>query len=160
MRSSRASLRACTWMLGLLLLGQAGCGDGSTGTSDPESETVSGVDADANGVRDDVERYIDLTYPDAPTRNALRQYGKAAQSTIIHAGDPTLSITYAAERFRAIECLMARRPNDFPTVFSDVRSRILNTTARTQAYLQADGQVAAATPSLLPASQWWSACTS
>ncbi|GKS57940.1 hypothetical protein YTPLAS18_14670 [Nitrospira sp.] len=120
---------------------------------------MAGADSDRNGVRDDIDAYIDQTYADAGTRTALRQYGRAVQGAMLDADNAVLSLTHAIERFRAIECVMARRPNDFPAVFSDLRSRILDTDARTKAYLQADGQVKANTPSLLPADRWLSACT-
>lgn len=148
------------WVLLCLgLLAGGACSNNDSNPSDPNTATVAGVDTDSDGVRDDVETYIDQTYSDTPTRNALRQLAKAAQSTMIDAGNAGLSATHAAERFRAIECLMAQRPNDFPSVFADLRGRILNTTLRTNAYLQADGQVAATTPAMLPADRWLSVCT-
>lgn len=118
----------------VLCLALTGCGNGTSESSDPSVATVAGVDADADGIRDDVESYIDQTYADTATRNALRQYAKAAQSAMVDAGNAALSTTHAVERFRAIECIMGQRPNDFPTVFSDLRARILNTTLRTNAY--------------------------
>ncbi len=143
----------------VLCLMLVGCGSGGSETLDPSVATVAGADADADDVRDDVETYIDQTYGDAPTRDALRQFAKAAQRTMLDAADAGLSATHAVERFRALECLMARRPDDFPALFAELRARILNTTLRTNASLQADGHVAAATPSLLPADQWLTACT-
>lgn len=151
--------KAVVVLLCLGLLAATACSKSDSNPSDPNTSTVAGVDADSDGVRDDIETYIDQTYSDTPTRNALRQFAKAAQSAMIDAGHAGLSGTHAAERFRAIECLMAQRPDEFPSVFTDLRGRILNTTLRTNAYLQADGQVAAATPALLPADQWASACT-
>ena len=144
----------------LFILGLTACGSDDD-TPPDTTATVAGVDADNDGVRDDIETYIDQTYSggtDGPTRDALRQYAKAAQAAMLEAGDQARSVTHAQERFRAIECLMARRPVDFPTVFSDLRARILNTDARSKAYLQADGQVTATQIALLPADQWPAAC--
>ena len=144
----------------LFILGLTACGSDDD-TPPDTTATVAGVDADNDGVRDDIETYIDQTYSggtDGPTRDALRQYAKAAQAAMLEAGDQARSVTHAQERFRAIECLMARRPSDFPTVFSDLRARILNTDGRSKAYLQADGQVTATQIALLPADQWLSAC--
>ena len=53
---------------------------------------------------------------------------------------------------------MARRPADFHLVFVELRARVLNTTARSAAYLQADNYVTAGNVPLLPADQWVSAC--
>ena len=127
------------------------------------TEGIAGVDADANGVRDDVDRYIDTTYADQASvelKKALRQYAKAVQSSLVDADSQALSLTHATERFRALECLMARRPRDFHTVFVDVRAQLLNTSSRSAAYLKADDQVKTSTIPLLPADQWITACQS
>src|SRR4029077_17545529 len=43
--------------------------------------TVAGIDSDTDGIRDDVQRYIALAYPDsARTRAALTQTTRAVQS--------------------------------------------------------------------------------
>ena len=112
-------------------------------------------------MRDDVETYIDATYP-APahtdTNKALRQYAKAAQSSILDANDTSLSVMHVTERFRALECLMARQPSDFHPIFVELRARILDTNPRSAAYLKADGQAATVNLPLLPADQWGGAC--
>ncbi|MBL8038410.1 MAG: hypothetical protein JNN16_12990 [Nitrospira sp.] len=138
-------------------------GENAPLSSPIQTETVAGVDADTNGVRDDVDRYIDTTYADqasADLKKAVRQYARAVQSSLIDAGSPTLSLTHATERFRALECLMARRPRDFHTVFVDVRAQLLNTSSRSEAYLKADDQVKTASIPVLPADQWVTACQS
>jgi hypothetical protein len=145
---------------GLLIFSLTACGNGDDSPGDTTA-TVAGVDADNDGVRDDVETYIDETYSggtDGPTRDAMRQYAKAAQAAMLDAEDQARSVTHADERFRAIECLMATRPTNFPTVFSELRARILNTDLRSKAYLQADAQVTATPIALRPADQWQSAC--
>ncbi|HSA86091.1 MAG TPA: hypothetical protein VLE46_07905 [Nitrospira sp.] len=104
---------------------------------------------------------VDTTYPAAvqgDANRALRQFARAAQATMIDASEPVPSVTHAAERFRALECLMARRSGDFHLIFVDLRARLLNTTARPHAYLQADEHVRARNLALLPADQWVGAC--
>ena len=150
--------------MGLLSGLLVSCSGGNSQSSTPnQTESIAGVDADANGVRDDVDRYIDTTYPDqasADLNKALRQYAKAVQSSLVDADSGTLSLTHATERFRALECLMARRPRDFHTVFVDVRAQLLNTPSRSEAYLKADDQVKTENIPLLPADQWMTACRS
>ena len=145
-----------------LAVGLTSCsGDSSQTPPAAAQETVAGVDANGDGVRDDIEAYIDTTYP-APAQGdinrALRQFARAAQATMIDASEPVPSVTHAAERFRALECLMARRPGDFHLIFVELRARLLNTTARSLAYLQADEHVSARNLALLPADQWMGAC--
>jgi hypothetical protein len=138
-------------------------GENSPSSSPNQTESLAGVDADANGVRDDVDRYIDTTYADqasADLNKAIRQYAKAVQSSLVDADSPAQSLTHATERFRALECLMARRPREFHTIFVDVRAQLLNAPSRSEAYLKADDQVKAANIPLLPADQWMTACQS
>ncbi len=138
-------------------------GGSSTSTSPNQTESIAGVDADANGVRDDVDRYIDTTYGgqvNADLNKAIRQYAKAVQASLVDADSHTRSLAHATERFRALECLMARRPDEFHTIFVDIRAQLLNTPSRSEAYLQADEQVKTANILLLPADQWVTACQS
>lgn len=159
-------IHAGVWGVGMLLLSSllTACGSGdqaSPATNTTTTPTVAGVDANADGVRDDIETYIDTTYPVAvqnDTNKALRQYAKAVQSTIIHADDPSLSVIHATERFRALECLMARRATDFHPIFVELRARLLDTRARSNAYLKADDQVKAVNIPVLPADKWGTAC--
>lgn len=145
-----------------LAVGLTSCGSDSSDVPPPAAqENLAGPDVNGDGVRDDVEAYIDTTYP-APgqgdTNRALRQFARAAQATILDASDSTRSAAHATERFRALECLMARRPTDFHLVFVELRARVLNTTARSLAYLQADDHVRPGNLPLLPADQWVGAC--
>lgn len=137
--------------------------ENSTSASPSQTESIAGVDADANGVRDDVDRYIDTTYAgqvNADLNKAVRQYAKAVQLSLVDADSHTLSLTHATERFRALECLMARRPDEFHTIFVDIRAQLLNTPSRSETYLKADDQVKTANIPLLPADQWVTACQS
>lgn len=136
------------------------CGSGDQAPP-ASTTTLAGVDANGDGVRDEIESYLDTTYPVSTqneTNKALRQYAKAVQSSVIHADDPAASITHATERFRALECLMGRRPTDFHPLFVELRARLLNTAARSDAYLKADDQVKGADLPLRPMEQWVAQC--
>ncbi|PTO97148.1 hypothetical protein CWO08_05340 [Vibrio sp. 10N.286.48.B8] len=45
--------------------------------------TLVGVDNDDNGIRDDIERYIDINYLELDQKQAVEQYVKALQQTLI-----------------------------------------------------------------------------
>jgi hypothetical protein len=139
----------------------AACGSETATSSTASTTSLAGADANNDGVRDDIESYIDTTYPvpaNLDTNKALRQYAKATQSSIIDSSDAGKSVTHAAERFRALECLMSRHPTDFHPLFVELRARILDTLPRSEAYLNADRHAVAANISLLPADQWAGAC--
>ena len=57
-----------------------------------EKATVEGLDIDNDGVRDDIQRYIDATYPNSPEkRAALKQIAIAGQQMMVavHKGNKT-----------------------------------------------------------------------
>jgi len=141
----------------LLLALCAGCGSETSSPPAAAASSLAGTDANNDGVRDDIEVYINSTAADANTKKALRQYAKAAQSSILDANDAGKSIAHVTERFRALECLMART-SDFHPTFVELRARILDTNPRSEAYLKADSQAAAENLPLLPADQWVNQC--
>ena len=144
----------------------SGGGGGQTGLPpDPGPAgmaTLAGIDSNNNGVRDDVERYIALTYPadtDASARAALTQFTKAVQVSLLEAADPIASKVHANERIGALQCLLAKRPTDAETIFTALRDAILNTAARTKAYSTADDQLGGFTLPISSPEQWSSFCT-
>lgn len=80
-------------------------GENAPSSSLNQTESLAGVDADANGVRDDVDRYIDTAYADqtsADLNKAVRQYARAVQSSLVDADSQTQSLTHATERFSSL----------------------------------------------------------
>ena len=101
--------------------------------------TLAGIDSDNDGVRDDVQRWIVMTYPNsAKTRAALRQDAIALQKYIIDSANPTLTYQHALEDDKATDCLEYIRPNDFYNVVVDLEAVVVNTPQRSRAYLRAD----------------------
>lgn len=105
--------------------------------------TLEGIDSDADGVRDDVQRYIATTHPDSEkTRAILTQYAKALQKALLDAGSKELSMQNAEKINLTSEC------GDFilsievyRNILKKLRPEILNTDARSKAYLQYDDQL-------------------
>ena len=99
--------------------------------------TLVGVDADADGVRDDIQRYIAINHPNsAKARAALTQYAKVVQAALLDANDKVKSVQHGEEVSKAAECLgyilgsadaayQARMP---------LREVALNTDERNRAY--------------------------
>ena len=116
-------------------------------------QTLAGIDANNNGVRDDVERYIMLTYPDSEkVQQALMQYARAMQKALLDAGDKEKSMQHFEEVERAAACLWYTSDSLDKSInmSNDVLSVILNTDERNYAYFQyADqlgGEVFGTTP--------------
>lgn len=45
--------------------------------------TLAGIDADSNGIRDDVERFIDRHYETEPQKRAVRQLARTFQESLL-----------------------------------------------------------------------------
>jgi len=101
--------------------------------------TLEGIDSDKDGVRDDVQRWIALTYPNSEkTREALTQIIKARQRTLLDAADPVKSHQNAIDRNRRTDCLSYVRPDDFYNHMSESKAIMLNTYLRSKTWVQAD----------------------
>lgn len=58
--------------------------------------TLAGIDSDNDGVRDDVQRWIVINYPNSQkTRAALVQEVKLDQQFLLNAADPNISLNIA-----------------------------------------------------------------
>ena len=138
--------------LSLLLAVPAGAGD--TLPPDPGAAgkaTLEGIDSDGDGVRDDIQRYIALTYPDSrKVRLALTTLAITQQDALRDAGDKAASINHARRQHRALECLEFLRGYDSMQLWKPLLARIFNTKLRSRAYVaynrQLAGQVFVATP--------------
>ncbi|GJL77030.1 MAG: hypothetical protein NPINA01_00190 [Nitrospinaceae bacterium] len=108
--------------------------------------TLEGIDSDNDGVRDDLQRYIALTYTDsAKVRALLNQHVKILQQSLIDADDKNLSIQHSLEKNRAYKC------RDFLEWVLNIRLRdpslglvaeTMNTIERSRAYIKYNGQLA------------------
>lgn len=172
-------------ILGVLVLAGvcsiSGCGSGSSGsgavssttTPSPTPDTsglppdpgvngkltLAGVDADADGVRDDIQRYIALTYPNsAKARAALTQATKLMQSELLDASDKSKSMQHAVEDDRSGECLASLRPDDFVNIERALEAKFLNTEERIRAYLKYNDQLGGEVFSGKPLSEWKTSC--
>ena len=109
---------------------------------DEGKKTLEGIDSDGDGVRDDIQRYIALTYPDSErTRAVLTQYAKVHQAGLLVADNKSASRANAHEIGRAIECLYFIRPDDARAVLVEMIAQVLNTDERSKAEFRYDAQL-------------------
>jgi hypothetical protein len=74
-------------------------------------KTIAGIDVDKDGVRDDVQRYIALTYPDsARVRSVFYPYSTAMTTAMQGADDKQLSMKNTAVLDRLSRCLQFSFP--------------------------------------------------
>lgn len=111
-------------------------------TPDPElnDSTLLGIDIDNNGVRDDLQLWINKTYQSSAypsTNNALKQISRYYQLLLVNALDEEKAIPYYIKALESTQCLRWIRSNGFD-VDKELSSQALNTPDRIKAYLKVD----------------------
>lgn len=127
-------------------------------------QTLEGIDSDDDGVRDDIQRFIALEYPDsAKVRAALTQIAISMQDQLVAGGSKQQSLAAASGTMRAMECLMAiETAMDADAVTDSVRllqGEILNTGERWNAYGMFDQQMGGEVVASVPLEQHETSCT-
>ncbi len=98
--------------------------------------TLEGVDSDNDGIRDDIQRYIALTYPDsAKTRAALRQFTLAMHKAMLESPDEDSALNNTELMHRALECFFYIHSEDSFEMTDLLMAEYLNTVDRSRAYL-------------------------
>jgi len=116
--------------------------------------TLAGIDSDNDGVRDDVQRWIVMTYPNSQkTRAALIQDTKAMQKILSDANIFAKLYNDFVQDGRAMECLSYIRPNDFDRVLDEQKAIFLDTYLRSKTWLQANSHLSGSSFDLLPNSK-------
>lgn len=114
---------------------------------DPAEEgkqTLEGIDLDGDGLRDDVQRHIVLTYPNsAQTRAALIQISKAKLAALLNANSESKSVRHSNEFAAGAACLHAII-GDFDQsrkIRKELTAKILNTRERVLAHIRYNDQL-------------------
>ena len=99
--------------------------------------TLEGIDSDGDGLRDDIQRYIILTYPNSQkTMAALRQFSFALNKAILESPDEESALNNTEFMHRASECLWYIHPDDGNRMDDMLMAEFLNTLERSRAYLE------------------------
>jgi len=100
--------------------------------------TLAGVDSDNDGVRDDVQRWIVMTYPNSQkTRAAFRQFAVDYQNAILDVTSKAVVRNNFISMQRSMACLQYVR-TDFFDIALSLKSVVLNTAARSRSFLKGD----------------------
>ncbi|MDR1976036.1 MAG: hypothetical protein LBQ18_03495 [Campylobacteraceae bacterium] len=138
----------------VMALAFVGCGGGDSSSNKeqpaeksegiPEldrTDSIVGIDENANGVRDDIEAYINKNYSDEGQRKALFQYAKATQATLLVNASDIIAVKNAnGQRSRGLHCISlkfnAEKGDENPGIaWEKIRSMTTNTKTRLKAYL-------------------------
>lgn len=129
-------------LMAVLIILSACSSSGSDTANSPspsaESATVAGVDADQDGIRDDVNRYIATTYPNsAKSRSALMQYSKGVQRSFVNVSTPGQAAALEPQLLRAGACVTAIMGS--ASAITEIDVRMANTPARVKARSDYEG---------------------
>ena len=105
-------------------------------------QTLMGIDSDDDGLQDDIQRYIYLTYPDQPNvKNALRQLSLTFQKTLDPEREVGTGRSIANEMSLDIDCLSYFAGEGFYEMGMRHKAEVLNTYDRTRQYLAYDKEL-------------------
>lgn len=123
-------------------------------------QTLAGTDSDGDGVRDDVERWIAVTAPNSTkTRMGLAQEAKAIQEVILSTA-PSQAVAASNAELDSLVCLAGIIQTNAASAMSDeLKSIILNTTPRINAYLTSNSQTSGSAYGLPSIANRTSLCT-
>jgi len=131
-----------TLVTALLLVGvfQPACSKEQTeadATRD-RSDSLAGVDTDGNGVRDDLDEYIQSAAAgSALTQKAMEQNVQALEELMLAHEIADKSIDSAIKVMRATECLYGVNPTEAAHLSDEIEARMFNTPERAKAYASA-----------------------
>jgi hypothetical protein len=101
-------------------------------------KTVAGIDSDGDGIRDDIQRWINEKYTDKPrTKLAVKQLAMGIQLGLVSASDKAQSIIASKKFSNDLMCLIyVVGDEQIDDIRIQLRSKILNTKARHYAEIQ------------------------
>ena len=122
--------------------------------------TLEGIDSDQDGVRDDIQRYITLTYPDSrKMKAALRQSAIALQKIILESPDVESALYNTELEARASECIRYIQPDEGRKIDNMLMAEFLNTLDRSRAYLEFDAKLSGHVFGRKKISEYKTSCT-
>ena len=123
-------------------------------------ETLLGIDTDGDGVRDDIQRYIYLTYPDdKKLRLGLTYYAIEFQGVLKDANDREAAYDHANKMARHGECLFYLKGRESIDICRALRAKILNTRERSIAYIKYSDNLGGRIISGAPRKEWKDSCS-
>jgi hypothetical protein len=121
-------------------------------------QNLLGIDSDADGVRDDIQRYIYFTYPNQKVRLALTEIAKQYQTLLMQANDPDAVFNNATKMARHGECLDFIKGEVAADILAALRAEILNTRERSLAYIKYNNNLSGEIILGRPLADWKNSC--
>ncbi len=126
---------------------------------DAGKATLEGIDSDRDGVRDDIQRYIALTYPDsARTRAAFMEHTKNWQKKLIVSDDKEASKNVLRASLHSLACIAYLHEN-FSDITEALEVELINTEERLYAFFAYNDQTAGDVYPVPHINDWKASCS-
>ena len=107
------------------------------------TNTVAGIDADQNGIRDDIQVYINVTYPEPEQQKAVSQYARSLQAKLLVNPKDKYQVRASSDAsVKGMSCIYEKVPVDNSAqaarVVEEIFSLTTNTKQRLKAYMAFD----------------------
>lgn len=104
------------------------------------NKTIAGIDSDGDGIRDDIQRWINETYSDQPQiKMSMRQMAMGKQLELLSVADRTQSIAASKKYLLGMDCLGIFVSTDaMSSLLHELDSRMLNTKDRLDADIKSN----------------------
>ncbi|MDR1285593.1 MAG: hypothetical protein LBJ88_05285 [Campylobacteraceae bacterium] len=105
------------------------------------TDTIEGIDENQNGIRDDIEDYVNKNYPKEEHRKAMLQFARTMQAKLLVDTTNVIVVKQAdIQSSRAQNCIYSqfdakRGDENSYTAWNKIRSMTTNTKVRLRAYL-------------------------
>lgn len=124
---------------------------------DAGKSSLSGIDSNNNGIRDDIEIYIVVNFGNSDkTKEGLNQFALSTQKGVL-ANTEEDSMLAASASSRAMECLKYLDPNS--TSWKSVQSQTVNTPERFTAWMAHEARLSGKVFPARPQREWKSSCS-
>lgn len=124
-------------------------------------QTLLGIDSDNDGVRDDIQRYIYITYPrEERVRLALFQTARVYQELLLHSDDPEIVHENVKKLYRSMDCLyyIKNGVDNAMDIDDELNAKILNTKERSLKYIKSNNNLAGKTTKMTPIEERKNCC--
>lgn len=108
------------------------------------TDSVPGVDADGDGLRDDIDLYIDGTSYDDSQKLVLKKFSAAMTAAMTASASGDAALRAATDKINvAVKCIYKKFPDEAAdSVLLEIKKITVNTRSRYDAYMQYNSAVA------------------
>jgi hypothetical protein len=105
--------------------------------SEKNNATVAGIDSDGDGIRDDIQRYINENFSSDPKiKMGARQYAKDQQMTLLSVNDKNASILATRKKLDSLDCLGYVAKDQMTRISKKLEGQLYNTKDRLYARIK------------------------